>query len=462
VRKYIALVLIQTLIVTACGGGGGGYGGSSSGGSSSGGSSGGSSSGGQNIATAGPPNVEPLLVDAGPAPLIQAQIPAVNTAYVKITICPPGGSGNQCQTIDHIQVDTQSAGLRVLASGTAQGELTIGPTLPALMDGSNNPMAECLSFATAGSWGPLVTADLIMPTSGEKASGIPVQIIGDPNYEKYRPGTCPGSAAFDTVTGDANNVGFGANGILGVGPFTEDCGTGCTNVQGFPPQYYGCPMPSTCVAYPSTTVIPDDKQVPNPVPAFANMLNGMATHDNNGVIVELPAVSAPGTTTVTTGVLVFGIGTESNNALAGTATVLTADSGAFVTASVNGTNYPESILDTGSNAVFFDDAAIPACPTGAGAIASGFDCPNALINFPAATLTGTNNKNAPAPFGVDNAVNLFQTYGNYSVLINLGGPNSGTGKQLDLGLTFYFGHNVYTAIEGAAVSGAPDGPFYAY
>jgi len=52
--------------------------------------------------------------------------------------------------------------------------------------------------------------------------------------------------------------------------------------------------------------------VQNPVTLFAT--------DNNGVIIELPAVS--GVETSVTGSLIFGIGTQSNNAL-GSATVYT-------------------------------------------------------------------------------------------------------------------------------------------
>ena len=39
---------------------------------------------------------------------------AVNTLYTTVTICVPGTT--TCQTIDNIQVDTGSFGLRVLAS----------------------------------------------------------------------------------------------------------------------------------------------------------------------------------------------------------------------------------------------------------------------------------------------------------------------------------------------------------
>ena len=40
--------------------------------------------------------------------------PAINTAYTTVTVCAPGSTSN-CQTIDHIQVDTGSSGLRILS-----------------------------------------------------------------------------------------------------------------------------------------------------------------------------------------------------------------------------------------------------------------------------------------------------------------------------------------------------------
>ena len=54
-------------------------------------------------------NVAALTVDAGPVP---AQQTDANLAFVSLTICVPGTT--TCQTVDHIQVDTGSAGLRIL------------------------------------------------------------------------------------------------------------------------------------------------------------------------------------------------------------------------------------------------------------------------------------------------------------------------------------------------------------
>jgi Protein of unknown function (DUF3443) len=83
-----------------------------------------------------------------------------------------------------------------------------------------------------------------------------------------------------------------------------------------PGLYYECPT-SGCVVT-AEALAP---QVQNPVTLFAT--------DNNGVMVELPAVVEPETSV--SGSLIFGIGTQSNNGLNG-ATVCTVDAnGNFIT-----------------------------------------------------------------------------------------------------------------------------------
>src|ERR1700733_2107297 len=95
-RNALNVALASLLLLSACGGGGGG---SSSVGCGGGGGGGGG--GAQVIAKPGPPNVEPLIMDGGPAN-------ALNTAFVTVTVCAPGTS--TCQTIEHIEGDTASSG----------------------------------------------------------------------------------------------------------------------------------------------------------------------------------------------------------------------------------------------------------------------------------------------------------------------------------------------------------------
>jgi hypothetical protein len=168
-------------------------------------------------------NVVDVAVTGGPSNNI------INTLYTTVTVCLPGTSS--CQSVDNIQVDTGSYGLRVLASA-----LTL--TFPvATLNGS--PLVECISFVDGYSWGPVAIADVQI--SGETASSVPLQIIGDSRYPSV-PTDCSSSAptAEDTV------ATFGANGIIGIGPFAQDCGDACAGGVTEPIVYYACPTESTC------------------------------------------------------------------------------------------------------------------------------------------------------------------------------------------------------------------------
>jgi hypothetical protein len=414
-RKLLILALVPLALLGACGGGGGG----------------GTTTPPppppptQIIATPGPPNVEPMVMDAGPGN-------AVNTAFITVTVCIPNGGA--CQTIDHVEIDTGSSGLRIL------GEVLM-LTLPSEMSAGGLPIAECLQFADGSSFGPVAIADVKLPTSGKTIPdpGINVQVIGATGWTV--PADCPG-AAENTVTT------FGANGILGVGPFLQDCGGACAQAPPIPGTYYTCPTPSTCADATASTT----EQVGNPIQFFAT--------DNNGVIVEMPAIASGGAVNPTGGALVFGIGTETNNAL-GSATVLLADdSDGFILASYNGTTNLNAALDSGSNANFFTDSSIPTCTDNA-----NFYCPTSTLNL-TATLTGTDNTMATADFTVVNADSVFNANPSATAMPGLSGPigalpGSNVQIQFDLGMPFFFGKNVFTALENQTTPGGT-GPYYAF
>ena len=415
-RKFVALASIQLGFLAACGGGG--YGRVTTPPPPT-----------QTIATPGPPNVEILTVDAGPAG-------GVNTAFVSVQVCVPGTT--TCQTIDHVEVDTGSIGLRILA------DVPFTLTLPQATNGSGGPpMTECLQFADGSSYGSLRVADITLPGSGEHAANLIVQLIGDSTYP-VPTGTITGQSACPGIAENSVQA-FGANGILGVGPFAQDCGSACVAPSApLPGVYYDCASPSTCVDANASLA----QQVPNPVTLFAT--------DNNGVIVELPAVGAAGTTTVS-GSLVFGIGTRTNNAL-GTATVLpliATSIGDFITATYKGTAYADGYIDSGSNGNFFTDSSLttPACM---GSNAGVFYCPTSVMSE-TASLKGTTSTTLTANFTVGDADTI--TAG-YAVFPGLGGPIGDT-MGFDLGLPFFYGHNVFTAIENANTPGGI-GPYFAY
>jgi hypothetical protein len=366
--------------------------------------------------------VQSISVTTGPA--VASGLLSINSAFTTVTVCVPGGT-TQCQTIGGILVDTGSSGLRVLSSA-----LTV--SLPQQTGPGGNPIAECGEFIDSETWGPVQTADISL--AGEKASSVPIQVIGSSGFTV--PTSCSdlGPIQDDLVT-------LGMNGILGVGNFVQDCGEGCTesgasNVG----LYYACPS-SGCVV----TTEGVAEQVSNPVAFFAT--------DNNGVIVELPAVS--GTEASITGSLIFGIGTQSNNGL-GSATVYTLDpeTGTFTTTFKGQALTDASFLDTGSNAIYFLDSAstgLPICTD-----LTFWYCPSSTQSFSAVTQ-GSNGATATINFSIANADTLTSNM-NDGVAAGLGGPGPGL---FDWGLPFFYGRNVYTAIEGSSTPGG-DGPYWAY
>jgi hypothetical protein len=417
VRANLVTALIGMLCVVGCGGGGS------------------SVAGGGGSSTPSGANVQAVTVDSGPTSIASSNNPAVNTLYTTVTVCVPGTS--TCQDIDHIQVDTGSSGLRILSSA-----LTL-TTLPLKQDSTGNVIAECVHFVDGSSWGPLRQADIKI--SGEVASNLEVQIIGDAAYPTI-PNGCIG-------TGTAENTvaAFGANGILGVGPFIQDCGSSCLQAGGA--TYYTCATTTAC----TDTGMPLALQVINPVTAFAT--------DNNGVIIQLPAVS--GTAASVGGYLIFGIGTQSNNGL-GTAQVLTLDAVGALSTTYKSQTLSQSFIDSGSNAYYFPDSSITVCATSSHA--PGFFCPGTTLSL-SATLIGANNVSATNNFSVADANSLFtNATTTIAAAASLAAPSNSVSadgstfngtETFDWGLPFYFGRNVYTAIETKNTS-AGAGPYFAF
>ncbi len=386
------------------------------------------SSGGNTSPIAGSAsNVATAVVNAGPSG-------DVNTMFTSVTICAPGSTSN-CQTIDNIEIDTGSSGLRILASA-------LTANLPIQTDGGGASLAECTQFVSSYSWGPVALADVTI--ASETAASLPVQIIGDSNFATV-PAACASTGSEeDTVQA------FGANGILGIATEAQDCGTDCAQsaAYGF---YYACTTASNCVPVTLGTA----SQLQNPVTYFAT--------DNNGVIIELPSVAATGAESLT-GALVFGIDTESNNASSNTATVIPVQVGTgYLTVSLNGTPYSQSFLDTGSNGYYFTDSALTQCTD---SNASGFYCPSSTTSFSAIVCAYQDSGSCTGAaqetfsFSIANADTLFASNAAYSVFPTLGGSYP-TASTADLGLPFFFGRNVYEAFENKSTSKG-SGPYYAF
>ena len=365
-------------------------------------------------------NVASVVVDAGPAGTND-----VNTLFTTVTLCVPG-STTSCQTIDHIQVDTASFGLRILAP-----VLTLSLPVNAATNGDS--LVECTQFVGAYSWGPVASADVQI--SGETANSVPVQIIGDPGFANV-PAACSGTGtAEDTV------AAFGANGILGVGVFAQDCGSFCVSTVDNG-NYYAC---SSTQCQPTAASLAS--QVPNPVSLFAT--------DNNGVIIQLPSVAAQGAATVT-GSLIFGIDTETNNK-SGSQSVLTLDSFANFTTVIAGQSLTQSFMDTGSNGLYFNDTSLAKCTA---TNVTDFYCPAGTQNL-TAVLQGQSSVSANVSFSVGDAQTLGANDPSLVAFPTLAGPYPGTTPSFDWGLPFYFDRMVYTAMENAITS-VGTGPYVAF
>lgn len=381
--------------------------------------------GGVGGSTSSTPNVQVITVNTGPSAAPPLNSPYIDGAFTSVTVCAPG-STTSCQTISGILVDTGSSGLRILSSA-----LTI--SLPRQTSSNGNPIVECLPFVDGITWGPVQTAD--MTIAGEQAKSLSIQVIGSSNFSSI-PNAC---TSFGAPEDDLSTLG--ANGILGVGPYAQDCGVACTLSGGSNPGLYYTCSATGCQVTPESL----SKQVQNPIVLFPA--------DNNGVIIELPSVTEAEASV--SGSMTFGIGTRSNNDL-GSATVYTVDpsSGNFTTVFKNVTYENAGFLDTGSNALYFLNSSatgLPICND-----ATFWYCPAATQNF-SATNKGANGATGSINFSVSNADTL-TARNTVGAANGLAGPNPGT---FDWGLPFFFGRKVYTAIEGRNTSGGM-GPYWAY
>jgi hypothetical protein len=336
-----------------------------------------------------------------------------------------------------------------------------GLTLAVTADPANasNSIAECLPFADGYTWGPVAVTDVRL--NGELASGLSINIIDDNgSYTATAPNSCITGVSSSTTSLNSV-VAFAANGVLGVGIFDQDCSSSCADCTSFAggcgtssDLYYSCNTVNNTCAF---TPVALTAQIRNPVALFAT--------DNNGVILELPALPAAGQTGAS-GTLVFGIATQTNNGL-GSAFVLATDgSGNFITTyksqTLNG-----SFIDSGSNGLFFPDSTITVCTsTQADPMANEFFCPASTV---ALTAVNQGQDAADNPVGASSTVNfditsLNSINGNFYATAELGGPaatNATLGSYFDWGLPFFYGKNVYTAIAGKT-AGTATGPFYAY
>jgi hypothetical protein len=389
----------------------------------------------------------------------------INGIFTNITVCQHGTSN--CATIDNVEVDTGSIGLR-LAQGVL-GSVTLSQILQ-----TGSPLLECIQYGdTSYSWGPMALADVTI--AGETASSIPVQLLG--NTTEPVPGNCltmpvnpgvPNGGNEDTVAtlGASGILGIAGNNFSGDGEGIFDCGSLCTTDLPASP-YYICPG-NNC----QQVLVATNFQAANPVASFSSV-------DKNGVMITFPPVAATGATQVL-GTINFGVSTQTDNAL-GTAKVFAFDPcGVLPTVTFNSNSYFDTsctgagsgmggFFDTGSTALYVLDAntlsslGISDCPaTSAG---SGFYCVTGtggtamLSNI---MLLGNGNIGSGAiSLNIADATTLFTS--NNAVFNNLGSdgftgsPGTAT-DYFDFGAPFFFGRTVFVGIGGVGVINANNAP----
>lgn len=392
------------------------------------------------------PNTTEIVVDSGPPNGFALGV--TNVPYVSVKVCAPGTQ--RCATVDHVLLDTGSYGLRLLKSKVAAIGL---PAVPVAADAASatpaGDAAECYAFVLGAVWGPLATADVHI--GGETAPAISVQLIDDAAvHAPPVPPNCTASADGQLLDSVAM---LQANGILGIGAVGVDCGLAClgNDYPGGYVVYYSCP-PGGAACQPAG--LPAARQVQNPVVHFAR--------NNNGTMIAMPALPELGALKAR-GRLVFGIGTQANNQLPPSATMLRLDNDPaspdylYLGVRVAGRSYPQSFVDTGANAYFFHDRSLPqTCAVTTGQ-SGGWYCPASTWQQ-AASVTDMAGTVARFDVTVSSADALFNT--GAPAFATLAGTAGAGSQSFALGLPFFYGRTVYTAIWGQAL--ATVGPWVAF
>ncbi len=368
-----------------------------------------------------PPNVLPVTVN-GSLCSADSVDSYLNKPCVSVTICTPDST--TCLTINDILLDTGSSGLRIFK------QVLGNVSLPQKMVGVA-ALAECIQYGDGSSdWGPVAMADIIL--GNEPAILAPIQII-DATFAT-RPSPCQNA--------DSSPTEALYSGILGVGLFAQDCGPVCAS-NSKNGMYYAC-AGLDCTG---TTVSLSD-QVPNPVV--------LLPVDNNGVVVQIPAVPPGGSISVD-GQLLLGIGTRSNNMpSAGVISYAANQNTGYFLTNFN-RRLLNSFIDTGSNGLFFPTLpGLYDCGSIYGFLFSGWFCPSSPVNLSATNRGAFGSPSGVVSFQIENFYSLISSP--HNVFPDIGGDNPG---GFDWGLPFHLGRFVYVGIEKKS-SALGTGPYWAY
>jgi hypothetical protein len=205
-------------------------------------------------------------------------------------------------------------------------------------------------------------------------------------------------------------------------------------------------------------------QVSHPIFALAT--------DNNGSTIALPSLSR-GYADQVAGLLVLGIGTQANNALTPSSSVISAlpyssgySAGTF-TSVFNGHTLGGSYMDSGTSLNYFPAAGTTpyvTCIASSTSFTYGLFCPTSPItqianNFNTANLTGASTS---ATVYTVNAQTLVNANSGANALAGLAG-NQTTTSNMVFGGSFFFGRSIATLIENQSASGmSVTGPAFAH
>ncbi|CAM2183941.1 DUF3443 family protein [Paraburkholderia sacchari] len=348
-----------------------------------------------------------------------------NFPLVSVTVCQSGsGAQTNCATIDNVLLDTGSFGLRLYASAIPASTLAALPVQTDPASGKN--VAACGAFGSGYTWGSLRAADVKL--AREVAPAVPIQVIGDAAIASSAPASCVWNTAL------TSSAVLGANGILGVGVARYDCGAACTRPTPRTGYYYADTGPATPISMPLAN------QVTNPVALFPV--------DNNGLIVDTPAIAADGAPTAS-GTVTFGIGTQANNQLSGAgATILATDRWGNFKGSVGNGSTVQMFIDSGSNTLSFEDWSIIQD--------KGFYVPATLLKRSVA-LSDANGVNGVTDIVIGNADAMLASPNfAFSTLATF------LAQTVDLGMPFFYGRRIYYGIEGTSSGAGATGPYVAY
>jgi len=158
---------------------------------------------------------------------------------------------------------------------------------------------------------------------------------------------------------------------------------------------------------------------------------------NNGIVIDLPAANSS-SQKIILGKMILGINTAENNKLK-MEDVFFLDENGFLTTIYEGEIYPDSLIDTGSNAIYFPDKSIATC-----SLSRSFYCPVSPLAKSALIISG------PIRQAVDfKVLNADLMPRGEAVLPNL----TGAKPVFIWGLPFFYGRKVFLSIGGNSLRG---------